>query len=144
MSIGRRTFIMGSLAGAGFLGAKSRAAARIWRADKVRLGVIGVSGRGGDNLNGVAGEGIVALCDVDDRQLAQAANRFAAAKTYADFRKMIEAGGLDAVVVSTPDHTHAPATLMALEAGLHVYCEKPLTHTVFEARKVAETAKKHK
>src|ERR1051325_11473117 len=116
----RRTFIFGAIG----LAAAGQASARPWRADKLRVGVIGVSGRGGDNLNGVANEEIVALCDVDDRQLAQAAARFPAAKTYADFRKMIEAGGLDAVVVSTPDNTHAPAPLMALEAGLHTYCEK--------------------
>src|ERR1043165_6886235 len=111
----RRTFIFGSIG----IAAAGRANARPWRADKVRIGVIGVSGRGGDNLNGVANEEIVALCDVDDSLLASAANRFASAKTYNDFRKMIEAGGLDAVVVSTPDHNHAPATLMALEVGMH-------------------------
>ncbi|MSR46230.1 MAG: Gfo/Idh/MocA family oxidoreductase [Planctomycetes bacterium] len=101
---------------------------------KLRLGVVGVGGRGGDNLNGVAGEEIAALCDVDGSALATAAERFPLAKKFADFRRMIEAGGLDGVVVSTPDHTHAPAAAMALRAGLHVYCEKPLTHSIYECR----------
>src|SRR5207237_1052582 len=73
-----------------------------------------------------------------------ARERFPKAKFYTDFRKLIDARGLDAVVVATPDHTHAVATVRALRAGLHVYCENPLTHTVAEARLVAETAAKHK
>jgi predicted dehydrogenase len=77
---------------------------------------------------------------IDENYLGGAAKRFPAAKTYVDYRKLIEAPGIDAVVVSTPDHNHAPATLIALEAGKHVYCEKPLTHSVWEARQVARKA----
>ncbi len=109
--------------------------------EKVNIGVIGVANRGAANLNGVAGENIVALCDVDQRYLSRAAEKFPGAKTYVDFRDLIRAGGIDAVVVSTPDHTHAPASAMALRAGLDVYCEKPLAHTVDEARVLADLAR---
>ena len=113
--------------------------------EKLNLGVIGVSGRGGDNLKEVGAlENIVALCDVDARRLAAAAKLFPAAKTYADFRRLIDQPDIDAIVVSTPDHTHAVATAAALRSGRHVYCEKPLTHTISEARIITELAEKHK
>src|SRR5437588_13034727 len=122
----RREFLGRSLAaGAGVMLAARRGQA----IDKLNLGIIGVAGRGGDNLNGVADQNIVALCDIDDNYLAAAKMRFPLAETYNDFRKMLERKDLDAVVVSTPDHCHAPATAMALELGLHAYCEKPLAHT---------------
>jgi predicted dehydrogenase len=112
--------------------------------ERLNIGIIGVANRGGDNLNGVAHQNIVALCDIDENYLGRAKQRFPEAKTFYDYRKMLEMKGLDAVVISTPDHHHAPATAMALRAGLHVYCEKPLTHTVSEARLVAQLAKKHR
>ena len=113
------------------------------RPDKLRIGVVGVAGRGGANLRGVSGEDIVALCDVDEKRLDAAAKRFPAAKKIIDFRELVELDGIDAVVVSTPDHTHAPAAAAALRKKLHVYCEKPLTHTVREARTLIELAKKN-
>jgi len=99
----------------------------------------------GANVGGVEGENIVALCDVDSNYLERSAQRFPNARTYADYREMLdkEAGKIDAVVVSTADHNHAPAAIRAIRAGMHVYCEKPLTHTVQESRIVAEAAKKH-
>jgi predicted dehydrogenase len=120
--------------------------------ERLQIGVIGVAGRGAENINELIREGsaadIVALCDVDesrkDMGVQKARDRFPKAAFYQDFRKLIEHKGLDAVLIATPDHTHAVATLAALRAGLHVYCEKPLTHTVKEARLVAETAKKMK
>ncbi len=112
--------------------------------EKLNVGVIGVSGRGGDNLRGVASENIVALCDVDDHRLAGAAKEFPAAKTFNDFRRLMELENLDAVVVSTPDHTHAVAAAAALRRGLPVYCEKPLTRTVSEARVVTDLARRAK
>lgn len=134
----RRVFLMGSLgavAGGG--------AAHGHSTEKpLRIGVIGTANRAQSNIDGVAHENIVAVCDTDRNYLAKSKARFTDARAYTDFRKMIEDGGLDAVVVSTPDHTHAPATLWALAAGLHVYCEKPLTHTVEEARQVAQAAAK--
>jgi len=133
----RRVFLMGTLASAS-LGSSAVGS----RETPLRIGLIGTANRATANIDGVAHEKIVAVCDIDRKYLERAKMRFPEARTYIDFRKMIEDGGLDAVVVSTPDHTHAPATLWALEAGLHVYCEKPLTHTVGEARKVAELAAK--
>jgi predicted dehydrogenase len=116
--------------------------------ERLRVGAVGIAGQGNSDLNAIAAAGaeIVALCDVDTnrKQVVAQRNRFSKAKFYTDFRKMIDAGGLDAVMVATPDHTHAPAALTALKADLHVFCEKPLTHTVAEARLLAETAHKKK
>jgi predicted dehydrogenase len=109
--------------------------------DKLNIGCIGVGNRGWANIDAVAAENIAAICDVDQQYLSRAHRKFPTAKHYSDFRRVLETEkNLDAVVVSTPDHTHAPATVMALKRGLHVYCEKPLTHSVYEARVVAETA----
>jgi len=111
--------------------------------ERLNIGVIGVGGRGASDLAGVAGENIVALCDVDEGRLDAAAANHPSAKKYVDYRKLLEQDDLDAVVVATPDHHHAPATVRALRRGLHVYCEKPLTHTVAEARLIAQlTAEK--
>lgn len=132
------------LSGAGLLLGVKPSAARTYQAnEKLAIGVVGVANRGADNLNGVAGQHIAALCDVDANYLAKAAERFPSAAAYADYRKLIEHKGLDAVVCSTPDHLHAPVTSTALQNKLHVYCEKPLTHTVYEARVVAELAARH-
>ena len=143
----RRDFLRQAGAyGAGFWAATRRGYAQGKSpAEKLTIGVVGVSGRGGANLSGVAGQTIAALCDVDDQRLGAAAQKFPQARKYHDFRRMIEEGkDLDAVVVSTADHTHAPAAAMAIRAGKHVYCEKPLTHSVFECRTVIELAAKHK
>jgi len=113
--------------------------------EKLNLGFIGLGGRGNQNLGEMEGENVVALCDVDELHVARAAEKYPKARQYRDFRKMIdEAKDLDAVVISTPHHIHAPATARALRAGKHVYCEKPLTHTVWEARVITELAAKHK
>jgi len=112
--------------------------------EKLNIACVGVAGRGGANVNGVAHENIVALCDIDSKRLGGAAERFPKAERYADFRKCLDQKNIDAVTVSTPDHTHAAPTMAALKQGKHVYCEKPLTHSVFEARIVAETAKQKK
>jgi predicted dehydrogenase len=110
----------------------------------LNIGIIGTSGRALGNIEGVQGENIVAVCDIDDRLLGEASEKFPKAEKFSDFRKLIEMKGLDAVVVSTADHTHAPASALALRMGKHVYCEKPLTHSVFEARTVARLAKEAK
>ena len=112
--------------------------------DKLNIAVIGVGGRGGANLNGVKGENIVALCDVDANTLAKAAQRFPKAKTYADWRKCLEQKDIDAVVCSTTDHTHAFVNVWAMNRGMHVYCEKPLANSVHEARVVRETYLRNK
>src|SRR5439155_19168337 len=89
---------------------------------------------------------IVAQCDIDENHLGAKAQKFPDAKKYNDFRKMLEEMDkqIDAVTVSTPDHTHAPASIMAMKMGKHVYCQKPLTHDVYEARMMKEIAAKHK
>jgi predicted dehydrogenase len=112
--------------------------------EKLNIGVIGVNHRGADNLKGVSGENIVALCDIDDNYLAEAKKHFPKAKTFSDWRKLNEFKEIDAVVISTTDHTHAPASIMAMKLGKHVYCEKPLAHDVSEARIVGETCRKSK
>ena len=114
--------------------------------EKLRIAGIGVAGRGGEDIAGVASESLVALCDVDKNNLAAAGKRYTGAKTFTDFRKMLAAveKQIDAVVVGTPDHTHAPPAVMAMKMGKHCYCEKPLTHCVYEARLMAELANQKK
>ena len=114
--------------------------------EKLNIAGIGVAGRGGDDIQGVASENLVALCDVDDAHAAKTFEKFPAAKRYKDFRRMLDEihGQIDAVVVGTPDHTHAPAAVMAMKLGKHCYCEKPLAHTVYEARVMAEVARDKK
>lgn len=112
--------------------------------EKLQIGIIGTANRANANIADVAHENIVAVCDVDSNYLHAAQQRFPKAKGYRDFRKLLEQKGIDAVVVSTADHTHAPAAAMAIRQGLHVYCEKPLSHSVHEARVLAELAAKHK
>jgi predicted dehydrogenase len=138
----RREFLKRSTgigAGLWVVGSRVRAGDRSPN-ETLNIGIIGAGGRGEANLQAVSGENIVALCDVDEHHLGQAAARFPAAKTYRDFRTLLEQKGLDAVVVSTPDHTHAAATVRALRLGKHVYCEKPLCHSIHEARAVARAA----
>jgi predicted dehydrogenase len=114
--------------------------------EKLNIGVIGAGGKGVVDSDGCATENIVALCDVDSRTLAARKNRYPKAKVYRDYRKMLEEMGdkLDAVTVSTPDHHHFPASMLAMKMGLHVYVQKPLAHSVWEARTMLETSRKHK
>ena len=113
--------------------------------NKLNIAVIACGGRGGSNLKDVSGENIVALCDVNGKNLDAAAAQYPKAKTFKDFRKLYDTPDLfDAVVVSTCEHTHCFATLPALKLGKHVYCEKPLTHNIWEARIIREAANKAK
>jgi len=112
--------------------------------ERLNIGAIGVGGRGAGDLAAVAGENIVALCDVDEGRLNAAGAKHPSARKYVDYRQLLEQDDLDAVVVATPDHHHAPAAVRALRRGLHVYCEKPLTHTVAEARLMAKLAAEKK
>ena len=114
------------------------------RSDKLRVVVIGCGGRGTHNFEQMLGEEVVALCDVNAKSLEAAGARVPQAKTFVDFRRLYEelpVSSYDAVVVSTPEHTHAFAVLPALRAKKHVYCEKPLTHSVREARIVTEATR---
>lgn len=112
--------------------------------EKLNIAIIGVGGRGGGNLNSVKGENIVALCDVNAKNLAKAAARFPGAKTYVDWRKCLDQKDIDAVVCSTTDHTHAFVNVWAMNRGKHVYCEKPLANSVEEAQMVRKTYLKNK
>jgi predicted dehydrogenase len=114
--------------------------------ERLNIAGIGVGGRGADDMNGVGGENIIALCDVDQKHAAQTFERYPDAKRYRDFRKMLDEmqDKIDAVVVGTPDHTHAPAGVMAMKLGKHCYCEKPLTYSVYEARVMAQVAREKK
>jgi len=144
--IKRRTFLKSSAAiGTGLMIAKSG----ILKAgqspnEKLNIAVIGVRGRGWANLNNVKSENIVALCDVNARNLAEAAKEFPKAKTYEDWRKCLEQKDIDAVVCSTTDHTHAFINIWAMNRGKHVYCEKPLANSVEEAYMVRQTYLKNK
>jgi predicted dehydrogenase len=116
--------------------------------ERLHVGVIGVGGQGNHDWRNVhaAGAEIVAFCDVDEdrKDVQKAREEFPKVPFHADFRKLIDQKDIDAIIVGTPDHMHAFATVAALKSGRHVFCEKPLTHTVHEARVVAETAAKEK
>ncbi len=147
----RRDFLKQStLAGVGFwVGGTSVSLAQDKKSANERLNIacIGVGGKGSSDTDQAGGVGnVVAICDVDEDYLNAKANKFSGAKKYFDFRKMLEEMDkqIDAVTVSTPDHTHAPASVMAMKMGKHVYCQKPLTHSVYEARLMRDTAAKMK
>ncbi len=110
--------------------------------EKLRIAGIGIGGMGAANLRALESENIVALCDVDQEYAAKTFAAYPNAARYADYREMLDKQkDIDAVVIATPDHTHAVIAMAAMRAGKHVYCQKPLTHTVYEARKLAEAAK---
>ncbi len=146
----RRTFLRQSsiLAGGAALGACTApyvSRRRVLGAnDRLNIAGIGVGGKGWVDINGVDSENVVGICDVDASRLAKAGEKFPSAQRFADWRVMFDrlGSGIDAVTVSTPDHSHYPPALRAILEGKHVYCQKPLTHTVWEARSLAQAARK--
>jgi hypothetical protein len=144
-SSNRRDFLKRTT-GAGLLICSSRTAFGYEANEKLNIAAIGVGGQGVTNVNSLSSENIVALCEVDTKRGAQHLKRFSKAKHYQDFRRMLDEmeKEIDAVLVCTPDHTHAVAAVNAMKRGKHVYCEKPLTRTVHEARVMRLTAAKHK
>lgn len=114
--------------------------------EKLNIASIGAGGKAASDIMGCASENIVALCDVDDKQAARMYKQFEKAPKYRDFRKMLdkEGPGIDAAIVTTPDHMHATAAMWCMERGKHVYVQKPLTRTVWEARQLMEAANKYK
>jgi len=148
----RRNFIKNaSLAGAGFFIVPRHVLGRgfIAPSDKLNVAGIGAGGKGEDDLSEFAKSpkvNIVAFCDVDDRQAVNSRKSFPKANYYKDFREMLdkEKNNIDACSISTPDHTHAVATIAAMQLGKHVYTQKPLTHDIYEARALTEAAKKYK
>ncbi len=139
----RRQFSKAALCAAGALALRPSLVRSDEKNDKLNIAIIGAGGRGGSNLKGVESQNIVALCDVNSKALDAQGAKYPNAKKYSDFRKVFDdAKDFDAVVISTCEHTHAFATILALQHGKHVYCEKPLTHNIFEARKIREAAAK--
>jgi len=141
-NISRRQFIAGSAAlvtASAFAQQEDRISPRI---DKLNIAVVGAGGRGAEDIRGCEGQNFIALCDVDDERAADSYKKFPNAKRYKDWRKMLEAENknIEAVIVATPDHHHAIVSINAMKLGKHVYCEKPLTRTIFEARQIAKTA----
>ena len=110
--------------------------------EKLNIAGVGIGGRGEGDLDEVGSENIVALCDVDDKYAAKVFKKYPNAKKYHDFRRMLDQEkNIDAVVIATPDHNHAVVSMAAIKRGKHVYCEKPLAHSIYEVRKVTEAAR---
>ncbi|MGH9663340.1 MAG: Gfo/Idh/MocA family protein [Bryobacteraceae bacterium] len=147
----RRHFFFGALAGAvpvagfgsspslRFMGYKSPN-------EKLNIGTVGAGGKAASDIRGCSTENIVAMTDVDEVRAAPMFKLFDKATKYKDFRRMLdkESNNIDAVIVTIPDFMHGTAAMWAMERGKHVYCQKPLTHTVWEARALAEGAAKYK
>ncbi len=148
--LSRRSFLGRSVAATaaltGYLSFPTPTRAFLSPNEKLNIAVVGCGNKGWHNVEQLTSENIVALCDVDTNYLDHAASVHQKATRHRDFRKMLEKElkNIDAVVVSTADHTHAPASSVALDLGKHVYCEKPLSHTVSEARALAKLAAKNK
>ena len=147
-NISRRDFIKGTAAVAAFtivprsvLGGPGNTPP----SDKLNIAGVGIGGMGKENIKACESENIVALCDVDWNYAADVFKQYPNAKKWKDFRKMLdEQKDIDAVVVATPDHAHAVVAMVAMQRGKHVYVQKPLTRTVYEARMLTEAARKHK
>jgi hypothetical protein len=150
LAVTRRQFLGGVAAGAGLLvvprfvigGEPDKPAP----SDKVYVAIVGAGGRGNEQLGEVGLDNIVAMADVDDKQGASGFGKCPKAKKFKDFRKMFDEmeKSFDAVLVATPDHCHAVISIAAMKRGKHVYCEKPLAHSIGEVRAMGEAAKKHK
>lgn len=144
--LNRRRFLQTTAVAAGtaFLGFPALVRGRSLN-ERLNIAIIGAGGRGGANIKGVVSENIVALCDVNEVNLNKAGQQFPNAKKHTDFRRVYDdAKDFDAVVVSTTEHTHAFATMPALQLRKHVYCEKPLTYNVWEAREIRKAAARAK
>ncbi len=144
-TINRRHFLKTAAATSAFtiiprhvLGGNGHTAAN----DKINIAGIGIGGMGFYNLRQLESQNIVALCDVDHQHAAKAFKQYPNARRYKDYRIMLDKQkDIDAVLIATPDHTHAVISIDCMQAGKHVYCQKPLTHTPQEARDVARVAK---
>ena len=145
-AVGRRQFLRtAATAGAGLLVVRSGVLGADAPSRKLNIAFIGTWGRAHAHFGSVRSENVVALCDVDHNYAAHTFKQYPKAKTYVDYRKMLDAQkDIEACVIATPDHTHAIITMAAMNAGKHVYTQKPLTHDVYEARTLAEAAAKSK
>src|SRR2546423_8720453 len=144
----RRYFLKGTAAAAAVLGPTIHILRGADAPKRLKLGGIGCKGKGESDLAGMFRTGkvdMVALCDVDDNSLNDAAKKYPGAKLYNDYREMLEKEKeIEAVTVSIPDFHHAPAAIRAINLGKHVFVQKPLTHTMEEARKLTLAAREHK
>jgi predicted dehydrogenase len=139
----RRRFLASAATSTAAFTILSSGSARTYAAnEKLNIAAIGAGGRAASVLRGVDSENIVALCDVDEQRAAESFATYSRAKRYKDYRVMLDElhGSIDAVIVATPDHHHFHASMAALRLGKHVYCEKPLTHSVWEARQLTAAA----
>ena len=148
-ALDRRTFLRtatGAAAAFTILPGRMRGGVRQLSAnEKLNIAGIGVGAQGASNLANLPGENIVALCDVDHAYAARTIAKYPDAKLYVDYREMLEKQkDIDAVVIATPDHTHAVIALAAMQAGKHVYCQKPLCHDLYEARTLTQAARESK
>ena len=143
--VSRRKFVGGASAALAFTIVPRHVLGRGYRApsDTLNVACIGVGGMGRNDVTGMSGENIYALCDVDWKQAESSFGAFPKAKRYRDYREMLEkeAKNIDAVTVSTPDHSHAAAAILAMRAGKHVYCQKPLARTLGEVRAMMDVAR---
>src|SRR6267378_207611 len=147
--VSRRQFLYYTALAAGAAALPGRAAQappKIGSGDKLRIASVGCGGKGSSDIHCCSNEEIVALCDADENMAAGARKNHPDAKFYSDWREMLDKEGknIDAVTVSTPDHLHAIIASAAIKLGKHVYCQKPLTQTVFEARYLRDLAKEYK
>ena len=144
LNIKRRHFLKAAGASATAFTILKAGSARAYAAnDKLNVACIGAGGRAGSNIRGTESQNIVALCDVDWQRAAESFEKLPNAKRYRDYRVMLSEmeSEIDAVIVSTPDHHHFHASMAAIRLGKHVYCEKPLTHSIWEARELAKAAR---
>jgi predicted dehydrogenase len=145
----RRQFLQttAAVAGVGFFSSVAASQDSKSPNERIRFASIGIGGKGSSDSGDAGNSGdMVAICDIDDGRLNNAAKRFSKAKKYNDYRKLLDESGkdIDAVTVSTPDHMHAIIAGTAMKMGKHCFCQKPLTHDIYEARKLAEIAREHK
>jgi predicted dehydrogenase len=140
----RRDFMKqtAALSAAVWVSASSVRAASRSANEKLNIAAIGAGGKGRVDIAGCSHENIVALCDADDERAAETYKKYPNVPKFKDYRKMLEERkDIDAVIVSTPDHHHAPASVLAMRMGKHVYCQKPLTHSIYESRRMREVAR---
>ena len=139
----RRSFLKSAALGGGAIGLNAIQYSRVYGANG-RMGIasVGVGGKGWSDLNGVAASSdvdVIALCDIDssEKHLGRAAIQYPSARQHADWRQLLDnAKDIQGILVSTPDFMHAPISLAAMQDGKHVFCQKPLTHSVHEARQM--------
>src|SRR5437870_4200005 len=151
-NISRRHFFFGSLLAGAIPPGGFGSAASLTRLgfkspnEKLNIAAIGAGGKGYTDIMGCATENLVALADPDEKRAARTFEQFPKVPKYKDFREMLDKEGknIDAVTVSTPDHMHGTAAMWAMERGKHVYCQKPLTRTVWEAQQLSLGAEKFK